>query len=50
MSEDIDNKDCVDVVLVDCGARRKMEVLKAVRSIANLELAEARAILRKHLS
>lgn len=41
---DIENKDCVDVVLVDCGAR-KMDVLKAVRSIANLELAEARAVV-----
>lgn len=44
--EDIENKDCVDVVLVDCGAR-KMDVLKAVRSIANLELAEARAVVDK---
>ena len=44
--EDIEKKDCVDVVLVDCGAR-KMDVLKAVRSIANLELAEARAVVDK---
>lgn len=44
--ENIENKDCVDVVLVDCGAR-KMDVLKAVRSIANLELAEARGVVDK---
>ena len=45
-SADIENKDSVDVILVDCGAR-KMDVLKAVRSIANLGLAEARAVVDK---
>lgn len=30
--------------MIDCGAR-KMDVPKAVRSIANLELAEARAVV-----
>ncbi len=44
---DIENKDNVDVILVDSGARRKMDVLKAVRSIANLSLAEARAVVDK---
>lgn len=46
-SVDVENKDAVDVVLVAYDAKNKMDVLKAVRSIAGLDLAGARAVVEK---